>query len=155
MAKRGRPSKYTPKLAAEICRRLAEGEALTKICETVGYPNESRVRQWALDDVQGFSADYTRAREIQADFHADQVLAVLSEKPHQVETIKADGTRETKDDPAHVAWLKNKADGLKWHAGQVRPRKWGNKLEVEGNLKLDIGTVLDAARKRVIGVSES
>lgn len=154
MAKRGRPSKYTPKLAAEICRRLAEGEALTKICKTPGMPSEACVRLWVLDDAHGFSSEYARARDVQADHHADLVLTVLSETPHQIETVKADGTRETKDDPAHVAWLKNKADGLKWHAGQVRPKKWGNKLDVNADVKIDIGSVLDAARKRVASGSE-
>ena len=154
MAKRGRPSKYTPEIAEEICRRLAGGESLRAICEGDGLPDECTVRAWALDDVEGFSAQYARAREIQADFHGDRVISVLETKPARIVTTRADGGTEEKIDPADVARLKNLADGLKWHAGRMKPRTWGDKVQMEADVKLDIGSVLDAARKRVTGGGE-
>ena len=103
-----------------------------------------------MDDRDGFAAKYARARDIRADHYGDKVIDILSTKPRQVVTTKADGTVETKDDPAHVAWLKNLADGVKWTASKLKPKTWGEKLEVEGSLKVDIGTQLDAARKRAL-----
>jgi hypothetical protein len=56
---RARPV-YTPELAHEICRRLAEGETLKVICREKGMPSASTVRRWVLDDVEGFADLYAR-----------------------------------------------------------------------------------------------
>lgn len=39
----GRPSKYTPQLAAEICDRMANGKGLREICSAPDMPNRSTV----------------------------------------------------------------------------------------------------------------
>ena len=54
MAKRGRPSKYTKAVADEICLRLAKGETLRSICRDEHMPHEATVRQWAVQDYEGF-----------------------------------------------------------------------------------------------------
>lgn len=60
--KRGRPSKYTPEVANEICERLSSGETLTSICADDHMPADRTVDDWVNDDVDGFSASYMRAR---------------------------------------------------------------------------------------------
>lgn len=149
MAQNGRPSKYSPEIAATICTRLAEGESLRSICLDLGLA-AGTVLGWVNDDLDGFQGRYLRAREIQADYHGDKVLTVLETEPAKIVITKPDGATETKLDPAHVAWLNNLAQGLKWHAGQMRPRVWGNKVRVDAEMRVDVGAVLDAARKRVL-----
>jgi Bacteriophage Sf6, terminase small subunit-like len=61
---RGRPSIFSPELADRLCERLADGETLRAICRDEGMPDERTVRRWALDDLEGFSTQYARAREI-------------------------------------------------------------------------------------------
>ena len=61
---RGRPSIFSPELAALLCERLAGGETLRAICRDADMPDERTVRRWALDDVEGFAGHYARAREI-------------------------------------------------------------------------------------------
>ncbi len=41
--KKGRPSLYTEALAADICRRLAEGETLRAICRDKAMPDKATV----------------------------------------------------------------------------------------------------------------
>ena len=61
--KRGRPSKYTEAVAGEICTRLTGGETLREICRSSDhFPPESSVREWVVDDREGFAARYARAR---------------------------------------------------------------------------------------------
>ncbi len=55
--KKGRPSLYTDKLAAEICRRLAEGESLRAICADKAMPGISTVMGWLFDGNHAFSGD--------------------------------------------------------------------------------------------------
>ena len=42
----GRPSKYSPALADEICRRLAEGESFARICRDEDMPDFSTIWRW-------------------------------------------------------------------------------------------------------------
>ena len=56
--------------------RLASGESLLSICTEEQFPAESTVRGWVLDDREGFAAKYARAREMQADRHAEQIVAL-------------------------------------------------------------------------------
>lgn len=104
----GRPSTYTPEIAAEICRRLGGGESLLAICRDEAMPSDVTVRRWALEDVHGFSAQYARAREVQA--HAVAEMAVAD--------------AETARDPqlGRLAY-----DARKWFAGKLLPKVYGDK----------------------------
>jgi hypothetical protein len=64
---------YTPKLAEIICRRLADGESLRKICLDADMPNRSTVFDW-LDKIEGFQAAYDKAHERQGHLMAGLAL---------------------------------------------------------------------------------
>ena len=77
---RGRPSIFSPALADRLCERLADGETLRAICRDEGMPDERTVRRWALDDLEGFSAQYARAREIGYQSMADDLTEIADAK---------------------------------------------------------------------------
>jgi hypothetical protein len=108
----GRPSLYTPELADEICRRLAEGESLRTICAEAGKPHFSTVMQWPIDDRDGFRARYRRAREVQAHNMAERAVEAAL----------------TATD-AHKGRLT--FDTLRWYAGKLLPKVYGERVEVE------------------------
>lgn len=59
----GRPSDYTPELAALICERLSEEEGgLVEVCKADDMPSRSSVYLW-LSQHKEFSDMYARARE--------------------------------------------------------------------------------------------
>ncbi len=60
--KKGRPSRYTPELAAKICRRLAKGETLRAICRDPAMPDKATVLRWLADKKRPNSATSTRTR---------------------------------------------------------------------------------------------
>src|SRR5215471_8680320 len=95
MASKGRPTTYTPEIAAKICEMLAAGLSLRAICQEPQMPHESTVRQWAREDVGGFYTQYARARDIGLDCLADRVLEI-AETPLVAEkrVQKADGSVE-------------------------------------------------------------
>lgn len=111
----GRPSKYSEKAADEICARLAEGESLRAICRDDHLPSESTVRQWALEDREGFSARYTQARDIGLDCLADEVLEIAD---------------SGSDD---VARDRLRFDARRWHLSKLAPKRYGEKVEVAGD----------------------
>lgn len=107
---RGRPSVYTPEIAEEICRRLADGESLNAICKTVDFPDESTVRKWALENYEGFYPKYAHAREIQAHKYAEDVITIA----------------DTAED---AALARLQVDARKWVCSKVLPKVYGDKLE--------------------------
>jgi transposase-like protein len=60
----GRPPRYTAELADRILQQLTRGRGLSDICAEPGMPCVNTVRQWMADDIEGFAARYSQAREI-------------------------------------------------------------------------------------------
>ena len=71
----GRHTLKTPELCNEICARVAKGETLTDICRDATMPDWSTVHRWAARcDV--FRNDLARARELQAEVWADELVDI-------------------------------------------------------------------------------
>ena len=76
----GRPSKYTPELAAEICQRLSEGEPLRQICRDEHMPAWQKIYEWMAKDPE-LSGAIAYAREQGADAIAEEALEILDTPP--------------------------------------------------------------------------
>jgi hypothetical protein len=121
----GRPTEYTPEIAAEICRRLAAGESLRSIVSTEGMPAQSTVYLWVSTNREGFSEQYTRAREAQADFFADEILEIADDSAGDwVERKGSNGYYMALDKEA-VLRSKLKVDARIWVMGKLHPKKYG------------------------------
>jgi hypothetical protein len=79
-APRGRQSKYTPEIAAEICQRLSTGEPLRQICRSQGIPEWRTIYDWVARDPL-FAAQVARAREEGYDAMAEETLDIAN-TPH-------------------------------------------------------------------------
>ena len=51
----GRPSKYTPKMVAEICRHIAEGKTYADACKLAGI-SEAKFYEWKAEKVEFIEA---------------------------------------------------------------------------------------------------
>ena len=125
---RGRPSKFTPELAQEICQRIAAGESVRSVARDEHMPTETCIRTWALDDVQGFFLQYTKACQIRAMRWADEIVEIAD-----------DGSNDTFIDPNSgqervnaevVARSRLRVDTRKWMLSKVLPKVFGDKLDV-------------------------
>lgn len=115
MAERGRPTKYTPELGDEICERIAQGESLVMICKDDHLPAPKNVYAW-LRAYEDFRNNYVRAREDQADTYADEITYIA----------------DTAED-AQKARLQ--VDARKWVASKLKPKKYGDKIDMTTNGK--------------------
>lgn len=111
----GRPSDYSQELADSICERLADGESLRSICSADDMPAKTTVFRW-LGANQEFRDQYARAREEQAESLADEITEIA----------------DTADD-AQIARLR--IDARKWVASKLKPKRYGDRLELSGELK--------------------
>lgn len=121
----GRPSTYTPEIAAKICERIANGETLRAICRDEGMPHWTTVYAW-IDADEAFSLRIAHARELGFDAIAEETLAILDEAPERCETQFGD-----KVDAGHVAWQKNRAEQRLKLLAKWSPKKYGDRTAME------------------------
>lgn len=113
-----------------ICERLAEGESLRAICRDDGMPAESTVRLWALSDEHGFSAQYTRARELGYHALADEIIHISNTTEIGVKTkVDEDGKREVVEGDM-IEHRRLKVDSRKWYLSKMLPKIYGDKLDL-------------------------
>lgn len=120
----GRPSIYTHELALEICKRLSAGESLRTICLDEGMPAATTVHQWVIEDKEGFSKQYARARAIQAENMFDEILEIADGSDNVVDI----GTE--KKSSAYAQNQRLRVDSRKWYLSKVLPKKFGDKMDV-------------------------
>lgn len=151
----GRPSKYSMELVTDICRRIAEGQSLRKICAGPGMVHIDTVREWLLQKPE-FSAQYARAREEQADLLADECIEIADDKSQDILDIKEGGDTRMITNSAAVQRAKLQVDARKWKAGQLAPKKWGQqniKTELTGTDGKDLIINLNLNLKKVPGAN--
>lgn len=108
----GRPSTYTEEMGDRICDLLTEGRSLRKICMSKEFPAASTVYVW-LDRFPSFAEKYTRAREAATEDMLEDILEI------------ADNTELDAQDK------RVRIDTRKWVMGRLKPKKYGDKQQVE------------------------
>ena len=126
MARTGRPSKYTPELAEEICFRISEGKGLSQALremekepEWPNCPAYRTVMVWLWDGKhEDFVRNYARAREAQAHYDADTIREIAGELRHCRTRDESDG-------------LDKLAKNYQWLAGKHAPKVYGDLTKLE------------------------
>jgi hypothetical protein len=126
MAKAGRPTDFTQELANKICKYIMDGKSLRQICEAEDMPNRSTVHEWLSKD-EIFANQYARARDTQADTLADDIVAIS----------------DTAVDKDSAAAAKVRVDARKWVAAKLKPKRYGDKLDLDQTIdgKITIQTI--------------
>lgn len=127
------PRLYDAALIERILSEMSRGVSLRQICRAEGYPDESTVRQWAINDVEGFAARYAKAREAQMDAWADEILDISDDGSNDWKD------RETKDgrivrvlDDEHIQRSRLRVDARKWLMAKIAPKKYADRIEAVG-----------------------
>lgn len=102
-----RPTSFNEAIAESICLRIADGQSLRSICEGQDYPDRSTVFRWLADNPD-FRDQYARARELQAESLADDIIDIADNKG-----------LEPNDKRVRI-------DSRKWLAGKLKPKVYGD-----------------------------
>lgn len=121
-----RPTVFDQGLADRICEALADGKSLRSICTPENMPSKATVFRW-LGDNKAFSDQYERARDAQADSHADDIVDIADRKDL---------------DPNDKRVM---IDARKWTAGKQRPKKYGDKVDLNHSGAIGITITPDDA----------
>lgn len=169
MADSGRPTAHTPELATQICQHIADGLSLRRIAELPGMPAKSTILKWAVEDVNGFSDQYEKARRIQAQALADEIFDIADDGSNDwVEKQDQNGpTGDSILNTEHVQRSRLRLDTRKWYLSKVLPKIYGDKQHVEhsGGITVDdnltdeqraerVAAILDRARTRRTGSTD-
>ena len=122
-----RPVEYTEEIAEEVCWRLAHGESLVSICSDDHLPHCATIYRWLIR-FPLFCEMYARAREDQADTNADEILAIADEMPPEYTDEKG----RTTLDQSYLMWQKQRIEARKWTSAKLKPRKYGDRVALEG-----------------------
>jgi hypothetical protein len=130
---KGRPTKYTAKLAKEICERLAGGESLRSICRDELMPTRQTVINWSIDEGHEFFDQYARARLIQYHLLADDLIDIADDGSNDW-MLREGKNGET------LGWVVNgeavqrskaRLDTRKWMLSKMLPKVYGDKASVD------------------------
>ncbi len=121
--------KYSPELAKEILELYASGESVRNIQDMKGMPARSTISRWRVDYPK-FGAAYELAV-------SDHVESLIDKARHVVET-EADSKK-----------AKTQSDFYCWLSGKLNRQKYGEKIDVNHNITIDIAPALASAQKRL------
>lgn len=130
----GRPSKFSQELADRICVLIMDGIPLREIATSCEI-HVTSIFKW-LNDRPGFFDQYARAKEIQAEMMADELISIADESPEitTVTTSPNGATSERKAlDNAGVQRNRLRVDARKWAAAKLLPKKFGEHIKVEAS----------------------
>ncbi len=118
---------YDHAISVELCSRIAESsKSLASVCKDLGL----RVRDvyWWLESNEDFRHRYTRAKEDQADWLADEIVEIADETEH--DTI-VDQQGKKKPNMEWIARSRLRVDARKWVAAKLKPKKYADKITNE------------------------
>lgn len=101
-------------------------------------PNKATVFRW-LAAHEAFSDQYAHARDSQADTLFDDVLAIADQYDTLSEALN----------PDLIQRAKLRIDARKWMAGKLRPKKYGDKLELDASLTHEAGDSISSLMERI------
>lgn len=132
----GRPSKYTPELAAEICERLSNGEPLRQICRDEHMPAWQKIYEWMERD-ETLSGAIARAREQGYEAIAEEAL-IIADTPRwgQKQVMSDQGTTTTVEDM--VAHRKLQIETRLKLLAKWNPKKYGDRVQLAGDAESPI-----------------
>lgn len=167
----GRPSSYTEEIADTICERLCMGESLRTILKTEGMPSMSSVMRWLMN-IPEFDSKYARARQLQAEVWADELIDIADDSTNDYMAKKNEAGEIIGYDlkPENFQRSKMRLEQRRWYAEKLRPKVYGPKIAIGGTedlppikmtTKLDISSlsleeldVLAAALEKSINQDE-
>lgn len=131
----GRPSSYTQAIGDLICEQLATSNlSLRKICQDPTIPHISSVLRWLAADEE-FRKQYALAREAQADFLAEEIIEIADDSSRDTIKVKNKAGDEIEiEDKEWTSRAKLRVDARKWVASKLKPKKYGDRLELDNKI---------------------
>ena len=137
----GRPSEYTEEMAIKICQDISTGKSLRAVCRDVNRPSIATVYKW-MRDFPIFLKQYELATSERADYQLEELNDIGQEAIDY-----AMNESENKNVSAVITAYKLKADNMKWTMSKIKPKKYGEKLDVMSDGKVLPTPIINIVRE--------
>ena len=117
-----------PQIIDDFCLKISHTSAgIKRICSAnPGYPSHETIRKWLLEDSE-FVGRYARAREEQCETMADEIIEIADDARFDV-LIDKQGNEKTDNEVLQRSKLR--IDTRKFLMGKIKPKKFGDKLDL-------------------------
>jgi hypothetical protein len=122
-----RTTPSSPLRTTSIKPSIQSAISVNELCATGEFPDQTTIYRWFRQD-EDFRQKYSRARELQADILADEVIPIVNgERPilNKLEGVELPNL----DSAVRVSRDTLRAKYFTWKAGRMSPRKWGEEVD--------------------------
>lgn len=137
-------STFDKETADKICEELAtSSKSLRTICLQEGMPQVRTVLNWLTNGekedsdqaYKDFLHQYTRAREMQADFLAEEIIDISDDGSNDYMTIVKGDKEYNVENKEVTNRSRLRVDARKWIAAKLKPKKYGERVDLTTNGK--------------------
>lgn len=134
----GRPSDYTLELADRICAQLASGLSLRSVSKAEDMPSCVTIFAW-MRKHPDFLKQYGMAKAEAADAMVEEMLDIADDGTNDWMEIhdKEGECVGYKVNGEHVQRSRLRVDTRKWIASKLKPKKYGEKVDVNHGIEAD------------------
>lgn len=112
-----------------IIKDLVEGRPIKSILESIGVPVYEFFK--FINSAPKYLSEYESAQQAKAEIVAEEIISISD------------------DDTCEPQRARNKIDARRWYASKMKPAKFGDRVDLNLNLHVDIGAALIDAQQRV------
>jgi hypothetical protein len=94
-------------------------------------PSVRTVLRWLREDKDGFCAQYARAKEEQADFMIEEMIEIADDGSNDLMTVQRGEDSYEMENKEVTGRSKLRVETRKWVASKLKPKKYGDKIDVE------------------------
>jgi hypothetical protein len=87
------------------------------------------VFRW-IDASPGFAQQYSRARELQADYYADEIADIADDGTNDFMEVQRSKGTVILGDHEHIHRSRLRVESRKWIASKLKPKRYGERLGV-------------------------
>lgn len=129
-----RPTDYTKELIDRICDELSDGVSLRTICLEEEMPDKSTVFRWLRENKE-FQDQYARAKQESADAMAEEILDISDNGVNDWMERNYGDTSVWVTNGESLQRSKLRVDTRKWLMAKMKPKKYGEKMDVTSDGK--------------------
>jgi terminase small subunit-like protein len=122
----GRPTRYTPELAARICGVIATGSTLRAAAKACGVGWRTAAR-WNVERPE-FRAAYEQARETRTLVWGEEIIEIADDLKGDYRQRRDGKTVQNKES---VLRSKLRIEARQWVMARLDPRLWGDRQQID------------------------
>lgn len=123
---------FSEELVSSILARIADGESVNKICSGADMPTRKSFFEWVLNDPE-LQRRYELAIVARTDYYAEEIIQIADDGMND-SYVDDQGNNRVDNDV--IARSKLRVDARKWFVSKMNPKKYGDKIAIDADVKV-------------------